>query len=119
MWKVNSSLGREKISDIFGREKVDRLPAFVSGPDLLCQQLLGVPKLTCGSGKIQAEAINYTLLEWSLLAEVEGMCADTTASNSGWKNRACAFLHQMLEKDLLFYACRLHVYELVFGATFK
>ena len=43
------------LPDISGREKVDRLPVIVSGTRK--EQLLGVPKISSGTGKCQASAV--------------------------------------------------------------
>lgn len=47
------------------------------------------------------------------------MWCDTTASNTGRFNGACALLEQKLERELLLFACRHHVYELVLKAVFE
>lgn len=47
------------------------------------------------------------------------MCCDTTASNTGRFSGACALLEQTLERELLLFACRHHVYELVLKAVFE
>lgn len=50
---------------------------------------------------------------------VQIMCFDTTASNTGRFNGACALLEQKLERDLLLFACRHYVYELVLKGVFE
>lgn len=47
------------------------------------------------------------------------MCCDTTASNTSRFSGACAILEQNLERELLLFACRHHVYELVLKAVFE
>ncbi|GBP51731.1 hypothetical protein EVAR_96283_1 [Eumeta japonica] len=47
------------------------------------------------------------------------MCCDTTASNTGRFSGACAILEQTLERELLLFACRHHIYELVLKAVFE
>ena len=44
---------------------------------------------------------------------------DTTSSNTGVHKGACTLLQQMLNRNLLWMACRYHILELVIGSTFK
>ena len=48
----------------------------------------------------------------------EGVCCDTTASKFGWKNGAAAILEEIIDKDLIYLACRHHVYEIILAAAF-
>lgn len=97
--------------------KEERLPIIASFDDR--EQLLAVPKLESSSGKHQAEAISTALFDWTLHDKVQIMCCDTTASNTGHFSGACAILEQTLERELLLFACRHHVYELVLKAVFE
>ena len=46
------------------------------------------------------------------------MSFDTTASNTGRRNGACVLIEQNMGKDLLHFACRHHMLELVVNAVF-
>ena len=46
------------------------------------------------------------------------MSFDTTASNTGGHSGACTLLEEALGHDLLFLACRHHVYEIVAEKAF-
>lgn len=105
------------MTDISGKEVVDRLPILVSGVDI--DQLLNVPKLPSGTGESMAEAVNKTIDEWGLSDQVKGMCFDTTSSNTGIRNGACILLEQKLEKELLNFGCRHHIHEIVLEAAFN
>jgi len=105
------------LPDITGKEMVDRLPVIVSGVGI--NQLLGVPKISAGTGEAQACAVMQLLVEWGLVDRVSGMCFDTTASNTGRTNGACVLLEQKLNRDMLHLACRHHVLELILGSVFK
>ena len=83
------------------------------------EQLLGVPKLTLGTGMAQATPIVRCLEEWSVIDLVVVLCFDSTASNTGPYSGACSILEQKLGQDLLFLDCCYHIMELVFGAAFK
>lgn len=50
---------------------------------------------------------------------VNVICFDTTASNTGRKNGACPLIEQDLGKQLLYFACRHHIFELVSEAVFS
>ena len=99
---------------------VDRLPVLVSGAAV--EQLLGVPKLSSGTGKEQASAVLHCLAEWGVGSPVVALCFDTTASNTGRHAGACTLVELIergLDKNLIFLACRHHILELVVGAAFE
>ncbi|KAK2718299.1 hypothetical protein QYM36_005563 [Artemia franciscana] len=83
------------------------------------EQLLAVPKLKSSSGKHQAKAISTALFDCNLLDNLQIMCCDTTASNTGCFNGACAILEQSLGRELLLFACRHKGYESVLQAVFE
>lgn len=97
--------------------KEERLPIVISFGEK--EQLLAVPKLDNSSGKDQAKAVSKALYDWNLNDKVQIMCCDTTASNTGHLNGACVLLEQKLERELLLFACRHHVYELVLKSVFE
>jgi hypothetical protein len=105
------------LADLTGRDMVDRLPILVSS----CgggSQLLSVPKLPAGTGAAQAHAVFEALNEWQIADNVEGLCFDTTSSNTGHKSGACVILEQLLGRGLLHFACRHHIIELIAGSAF-
>ncbi|KAJ8416198.1 hypothetical protein AAFF_G00382200 [Aldrovandia affinis] len=59
------------------------------------------------------------LKDWDLTERIGGMSFDTTSSNTGRNNGACVLIEQQLKKDLLYFACRHHVLELLFAEAFK
>lgn len=105
------------LQDLTSKEHVDRLPILVSGPSI--NKLLGVPKLTSGTGELQAHAIFDALQEWGVCETVAAMCFDTTAANTGRRSGACVLLEQILGRGLLYLACRHHIMELVLSAAFQ
>nr|CAH7722161.1 unnamed protein product [Callosobruchus chinensis] len=92
--------------------KEERLPILISFGEK--EQLLAVPKLESSSGQDQAKAILTALHDWDLEDKVQIMCCETTASNTGRLKEACVLLEQKLHRELLLFACRHHVYELVY-----
>jgi len=99
------------LPDITGKKNVDRLPVIATAPNI--EQLLGVPELSSGTGREISSAVYDTLHEWSLLDIVQAVVFDTTASNTGRLKGACYLLEQKLDRDILFLACRHHIYEIV------
>ena len=76
-------------------------------------------KLDCSSGKAQAKAVLHVLHDWNLDDQVQIMCCDTTASNKERLIGACVLLEQRLEKEMLLFAYRYHIYELVLKSVFE
>ena len=102
---------------------VDRLPIYVTGTDIPRKgdstQLLGVPRLPRGgTGEAQAEAVVSALWEWNLEKNVVALCFDTTSSNTGSSTGCCVRLERLLGRNLLYFACRHHVLEVVVGHVF-
>lgn len=96
-------------------KKYDRLPVLVSGLDF--EQLLGVPRLDSGTGLAQADASFELATAWEIEKKIAGLVFDTTATNSGCIQGSCILLEKMLGKELLHFACRHHVNELVLEAV--
>ena len=104
------------LPDLTGRDKIDRLPVIITAPNV--EQLLGVPQLSSGKGNEVCSAVYNTLNDWCLLDQVEAFVFDTTASNSGLLNGTCILLEQKLNRNILFFACRHHIFEIVLHAVF-
>lgn len=100
-----------------GVEKVDRVAVLVTGGGT--EKLLAVPKIKRGTGQEQADACLKVLDEWDLKKDVQGLCFDTTASNTGLNMGACTLIENSLKKDLIWIACRHHVFEVILSDVFK
>ncbi|GBM06118.1 hypothetical protein AVEN_265176-1 [Araneus ventricosus] len=98
------------------RKSEERSPIIISYG--LKEQLIAVPRLDNSTGKEQAQAFWKAILDWNLENKVHILCCDTTASNTGRFNGACALLKQTFCREMLFFACRHHVHELVLKAVF-
>ncbi|KAL4141736.1 hypothetical protein QTP88_004317 [Uroleucon formosanum] len=105
------------LPDLTGKELVDRLPVIVSYKKF--EKLLNVPKLISGTGQNQAEAVFHALEEWGLIDHVQALCCNTTASNTGRLKGACIILEQLLERDILYFPCRHHIYEIILRSAFE
>ena len=105
------------MEDLTSHQHVDRLPVLISGAGV--EQLLGVPKLSSGTGEAQASAVVQCWEVWGIQDQMTALCFDTTASNTGHRSGACSLIEQKLNKDLLFLAYRHHVIDLIVGAAFE
>lgn len=108
------------LPDITGTDtkQVDRLPVLVSSVIDGSIKLLGVPKLASGSGQAAANAVLELLKSWQCDTVVIGMCFDTTASNTGRTNGACTLLEAAIGRNLLWMACRHHMFEVLLSDAF-
>ncbi|GBO46872.1 hypothetical protein AVEN_210408-1 [Araneus ventricosus] len=97
--------------------KEERLPIFVAFSDR--EQLIGVPKLPNATVKEQAHAVWIALTHWCLETNVQILCSDITVSNTGHLNGACILLEQKLNREMLFFLCRHHIYELFLRSVFE
>ena len=79
--------------------------------------MLAVPVVADGKGRTQAQATAEALADWDCEENVVALCFDTTASNTGRVQGAVVQLEAMLGRQLLHFACRHHVLELVVGAV--
>ncbi|KAL4091591.1 hypothetical protein QTP88_026257 [Uroleucon formosanum] len=99
------------------KKLVDRLPIIISYKGI--EQLLGVPELISGTGENQATAVYQVLENWGLTDNVQALCCDTTASNTGRLKGACILLEQKLEREILYLPCRHHILEVVLRSAFE
>ncbi|GBN39532.1 Long-chain-fatty-acid--CoA ligase 1 [Araneus ventricosus] len=97
--------------------KEERLAIIVSFGDR--EQLIGVPKSQNATGKEQTHAVWIALTHWCLETNVQILCSDMTASDTGHSNGACILLEQKLNSEMLFFPCRHHIYELVVRSVFE
>ena len=95
------------------------MPFLVSGDGI--QKWLMVPKLAVGTGVgtgvLTGQAVYDAAKEWDLVDNIIGMCFDTTASNTGLNEGACIHIMKHFKRNLLQFAFRHHVFELVVGAA--
>jgi len=103
------------LEDINRRQTVDLLPVLMSGKGL--EQLLAVPKMPSGTGEAAARAVHEAALAWGICNQIKCMSFDTTAANSGPRNGACILLEQKMQKDMLWLACRHHIFEIMLEAV--
>lgn len=109
------------IPDVGGDETslVDRLSILATSTTDGGIKLLGIPKLADGTGTAAANATLEQLHAWNSEDSVIGMCFDTTAANTGRKQGACTVLENRLGRNLLWLACRHHMFEVLLADVFK
>ena len=95
--------------------KSERLPILLSGENGI--KLLGVPEIptksTEGMGKLISQSSLSLLEEWKCKSSVKGMVFDTTSANTGAQTAGCISMQHVLNRPLLWIACRHHVGEVV------
>ena len=90
----------------------DRLAICISVPNHITGQFLASPAMPGGTGLAMANSLNKTVSDFGLTSKVEAFVFDTTASNTGiWKGSVSRF-EKMLQKVVLWLACRHHIPEL-------
>jgi len=95
------------LSEIVNTGSVDRLPVLLSGDGM--DKLLGVPKMSSGTGENEANAVHKLLAEWQLTEKIKAMCFNTTSVNTGRLNGVCVGLENRLGHELQWLACHHHV----------
>lgn len=105
------------LPDLFGRQKVDRIAILASYGGT--SKFLGAPKVPAGSGENIAEVVHNALIKWDIVNRVSAMGFDTTTSNTGEHVGACILLQNKLDRKLIKFACRHHMYEIVLKYVFE
>lgn len=102
----------------FGRGNVldKRLAIVLSKPNE--SKVLAVQNVKNGKADTLAAEIHAALLKWNA-EDVDVVCFDTEAVNSGRLNGVSLRLERLCQRELLKFACRRHVYEVFLGAAFN
>lgn len=96
--------------------KVERIAIVVTGLDT--QKILAIARSDDGTGVVVSDTVYEHLEAWTILETIIAMCTDTTGANTGCTNGACVLLEQMMGRNLVYFACRHHMFELIIGAVF-
>ncbi|ESO11094.1 hypothetical protein HELRODRAFT_167628 [Helobdella robusta] len=105
-----------KIMNDDPHSRTDRLAVVVTGCNV--EKILGIVKIASSTGQAQANATFQLLKLWDVSEDIIGMCFDTTAANTGTSSGTCVLLEKLLHRNLLHFACRHHVHELIIGEVF-
>ena len=96
------------------KSKRERIAVLVSSPDLDEEQLLGVPPIEGGTAEEITDGILSVLEKWGLDgSDIVGLSFDTTAVNTGKWSGANVRLEREMMKQMLYLACRHHVFEVI------
>ena len=105
------------LKDLGGFDKVNRLAVVLVQEEE--NQILGMVQTEDSTGKVEADAVKNTLDSWEIAEKIIACGFDTTASNTGVHKGSCTILQDLLQRQLLWLACRHHILELVLRATFQ
>ena len=110
------NLDGKLLSDLGGFGKVNRLAVvLVQEQD---NKILCISKTENATGRTEAEMVKQTLDDWKIAEKIIASGFDTTSSNTGVHKGAITILQELLDRQLLWLACRHHILELVVGAAF-
>lgn len=99
----------------------DRIAISVTSPEFGHKEdlLLGVVPSQSGKSADCAICIQNLCEYFEVCDGIFGICADTTAANTGRKNGAIVILAQVLQKPFLWLLCRHHISELMIKACYQ
>ncbi|KAJ6647989.1 hypothetical protein Bhyg_03214, partial [Pseudolycoriella hygida] len=95
---------------------VDRTAVVLSGIDT--EKIVTVARAENGKGLVAAYIVYENVQKWNCLESIIAKCTDTTFANTGCTNGAVVLFEKLMKKNLLYLACRHHMFELVIGAIF-
>lgn len=99
------------IKDLSGRTQ-ERVAVLVSGSPNNPPKLLGISSIENATGTAQHDAVIELLDEWNVTKQIVALVFDTTASNTGKYKGCAAVIEKTLGHQILWLACRHHIYEL-------
>ncbi|CAH0389126.1 unnamed protein product [Bemisia tabaci] len=104
------------MKQLLGPDKCDRLAIIITSGDI--EQILSIPEVLSSTGRDQADAIFEHLVDWNLDGKFQALCCDTTNSNLGRFKRAAVLLEQKLGRDIEYFPCRHHIFEIDLKGVF-
>ena len=81
-------------------------------------KILGIAETKDSTGRVEAEKIKDILDNWNVTEKIIALGFDTTSSNTGIRKGSCTILQQLLERQLLWLACRHHIPERIIAVSF-
>ena len=110
--------GSKLLPDISGnKEIVDQVAILITSGNI--EQLLAVPKICHGTEQEQCNACIGALDDWQLRSKVQGLVFETTSSNTGLHLGTCTLIEKALKRELIWIACRHHVFEVMLSDEFS
>lgn len=96
--------------------KIDRIAIVVNGHTV--NKIIKVSRAEDGTGLVVSELVYEKLQDAGVLANIIGMCTDTTLANTGNAKGACVRFERKMNKKLLYFACQHHIHEIVLGGVY-
>lgn len=115
-WDGKKLLDTTNESLALRKKKVERLAVVVTGADT--QKIITIAKTKDGTGLVTSETVLEHVTEWNLLEAIVAICTDTTASNTGVTNGSVVLFQESIQRNVLYFACRHHVDEIIIGGVF-
>ena len=81
-------------------------------------KILGIAETKDSTGRVEAEKVKEILDNWNVTEKIIALGFDTTSSNTGIHKGSCTILQQLLERQLLWLACRHHIPERIIAVSF-
>ena len=81
-------------------------------------KILYITKTEDSTGKVEADKVKEVLESWKITENIIACGFNTTSSNTEVHVGSCTILQQLLQRQLLWLACRHHILEIVIGAAF-
>ena len=100
------------LADLGGFGKVNRLAVVLVQEEE--NKILAICKTSDSTGRTEAEKVQEILHDWNLTEKIVAVGFDTTSSNTGVHKGACTILQQLLNRQILWMACRQD-YEIQLG----
>ena len=98
----------------------ERLAILVFGPPHHTEgKILSIPSIEDGTGRIIANAVYESWLEWGVANNVRAIVFDTTACNTKVHKGSVTLLEKKLQHKILWLACRHHVAERIISDVWK
>ena len=81
-------------------------------------QILAIARTDDATGAVEATTVKEALDSWGLTESIIACGFDTTASNTGINLGSCKILQDLIQRQILWLACRHHMGELIVKAAF-
>lgn len=96
------------------KKKVERLAIVVTGRDT--QKIVTISKTK--DGLVTSDTVYENVIDWNLSEAIVALYTDTTASNTGGTNGSVVLFQKLMQRNILYFACRHHVDELIVSGIF-
>ena len=110
----------KKMKDIglkhFNNILYERIAIMITAPHY--EQILSFPILQKATAQVQVEHIAKVLNTWNISSKIVGICYDTAATNTGWRNGIGVQFDRLIGRTLVKFSCRHHSHERVINDVY-